>query len=301
MDAIPVLKPLYEKYIAEFKKPPPNASNFKAFSQGNGVSLPYKAYTQFLRDHTMTKAKPDASPLSNTQKIKTKPIRKKKRRNITTDNADPDTSPKTNVTQSKVKSVRKKKRGKSGKGKQQYFTAQQLAALCREVIIPKLKAADPSAHDMLNQKKYQQLIESVLCEHDIDSFQVNGIAATTFAARMQERASTKKIKFAANTMWKSLQKEVKAMGASVQWKHIINAVRHELNDQIADKVAEVVPSLGPLEKTSEEAVTFAINSTTDRTLTEPEAKYLRSLLARVTNKHPLNLPNDQSLVHVLSN
>ena len=269
MDAIPVLKPLYAKYVAEFKNPPPNASKFKAFCQGNGVSLPYNLYTQFLRDHAMTNAKLDASPPSNNQKIQTKPIQKKKR-------------------------------GKSSKRQQHYFTAQQLAALCREVIIPKLKTTDPNSHDMLNQKKYQQLIESVLCEHGIDSFQVNRIAATTFAARMQERASTKKIKFAASTMWKILQKEVKAMGGAVQWKHIINAVRHELNNQIADKVADVVPSLGPLEKTSEEAVTFAINSSTDRTLTEAEAKYLRFLIARATNNIPLTVPKDQSLVGVLS-
>ena len=90
------------------------------------------------------------------------------------------------------------------------------------------------------------------------------------------------------------------MGGAVQWKHIINAVRQELSNQIADKVAQVVPSLGPLVGTSEEAVPFAINSTTDRTLTEPEAKYLRSIIVRATNNIPLTVPKDQSLVHVLS-
>ena len=149
---------------------------------------------------------------------------------------------------------------------------------------------------MLNQKKYHQLIETVLCTHNIDSYQVERITAKNFSARMQQAAGTKAINFAASMMWKTLKKEVKSLGATLQWKHLVNAVRHEMNNQIADKVAEVAPTLGPMDKSSGDALTYAISSKTERTLTEPEAKYLRFLMVRAMDKITLRAPPMQSLV-----
>ena len=74
------------------------------------------------------------------------------------------------------------------------------------------------------------------------------------------------------------------MGVTLQWKHIVNAVRHEMTKQIAEKVAAVMSTLGPLDASSGDALVFAINSKTERILTDSEAKYLRSLIVRATDK-----------------
>lgn len=259
MDTFPALKTLYTKYLDEHEQPPKNASQFQAFGKEKGVSLQYKIYAQFLRNPTGA-------------------------------NVDNIAAPKVNAKKKRIKS-RSKKRGKKPTKchfPNQYLYPKQVADVIRKVIIPKLKTVDPKSHEFLNQKKHQQLIESVLCEHDVDSFQVDRIAAITFAGRMQEAAGTKKIHFPASVMWKSLQKEIKEMDASLQWKHIVNAVRHEMTKQIAEKVAAVMSTLGPLGVSTGDALVFAINSKTERILTDSEAKYLRSLIVRATEKITLN-------------
>lgn len=177
-----------------------------------------------------------------------------------------------------------------------YLNAKQLTVLCRKEIIPKMKSMDPKSYDLLNQKKYRKIIETVLVAHDIDSFQVCRIAAGSFAGRMQKVAGTKKVTFPASMMWKTLQKEIKTMGGTLQWEHIVNAVRHELSTQIADKVAEVISLLGPLMSSSGDDLRFAINSKTNRTLTESEAQYLRYLIVRATKEISLNSLNEEGSV-----
>ena len=70
--------------------------------------------------------------------------------------------------------------------------------------------------------------------------------------------------------------------STLNWTHIVNAVKHEMNDAIAQAVQSASSNLGDLNEDSGDNLIDAIKQNGKRTLTPSEDQYLRSLITRAT-------------------
>ena len=74
-----------------------------------------------------------------------------------------------------------------------------------------------------------------------------------------------------------------ALPKSLNWIHVVNAVKHEMNDAIAQTVESVSSDLEELYCDSVDLLIEAIRRNGKRKLTLSEAQYLRSLITRATD------------------
>ena len=106
---------------------------------------------------------------------------------------------------------------------------QQLASLCINDIIPNM---DTKYRTVLQEN--QAAIQSVLMQYNIDSFRVQWIKSEEFSDFMDAQYS---ISWSAFYLWEALREKMKSEKYTMNWKHITNAIKHELNDAIARTVS----------------------------------------------------------------
>ena len=155
----------------------------------------------------------------------------------------------------------------------------EIANLCFNVIIPTI---DEKHHSVLTE--HRNAIRDILVIHKIDSLKLKYIGAQHFGEFLNQKLPTAEIHSAAVCLWKALKKAVNASYQTLDWKHIVNAVRHEMNNAIARAVDFASSELGELEQESAQKMISAIKQKTERTLTLSEAQYLRSLIERATSE-----------------
>jgi len=77
---------------------------------------------------------------------------------------------------------------------------------------------------------------------------------------------------------------------SLNWKHIVNEVDHEMTHRVAQIIDSLSSEMEDLKMTedggseSADKLIKTINSKSERTLTDSETKYLRSLILRATKR-----------------
>ena len=154
---------------------------------------------------------------------------------------------------------------------------QKVADLCANVVLPGM---DDKHKAILSD--YYSTIPTLIVDHQIDSLRAQWINAETFAAFLEEKASSDSTDFfwSAKYLWSTLQEKLGGNHQPLKWKHIVNAVRHEMTDAIAQIVESASSKLGALKKDSGKALIKAIKRKGERTLTVDEAQYLRSLVNR---------------------
>ena len=169
----------------------------------------------------------------------------------------------------------------------QYLSPNQLAQFCFDVVVPELSAE----HRPLLQK-HRDVIQSILIRNKVDSLRAPLIEAANFWKVVQQSTS-KATRSPAKYLWNALRAKMKKSFEALNWKHIVNAVRHEMNDAIAQIVDSASSDLNDLEKGSGKALISAIRMEGKRSLTLSEAQYLVSLIERATKKLTLT-SNDHS-------
>ncbi len=140
--------------------------------------------------------------------------------------------------------------------------------------------------------EHQELLSSVLKDHDIDSFKVPLIEADHIADYIEELASSFNLYSPLKNLWESLQQKVHSLRCALSWQHIANAVRHEMNNVIAQHIVSSLSDLGDLKEGSGDALISAVK--TKRALTVSEMRYLRALVQRATATITLTLLGDDS-------
>ena len=132
-----------------------------------------------------------------------------------------------------------------------------------------------------------------MMDHDIDSLSVSRIEADDFADFVEDQATTGDLYRALTDFWQSLRCHRVCLQKTMKWKHVANAVNHEMTRQIAECIQSVSSPMGLYENSGDKLVD-RINTKTKRILTNSEAKYLRSLVERATNKIVLTPKEDSS-------
>ena len=171
-----------------------------------------------------------------------------------------------------------------------YLNPKQLADLCRHEIIPKIKKKQYVATLTENAN----LITTIIVNNDIDSLSVSRIEADEFADFVEDQATTGGLYWALTEFWKMVRGHKVCLNSTMKWQHVVTAVAHEMTKQIAQCIESVCSDLGDLNGNSGDKLVELINTKTKRTLTDSEAKYLRSLVERATNKIILTPKGDSS-------
>ena len=78
-----------------------------------------------------------------------------------------------------------------------------------------------------------------------------------------------------------------ALQHPLKWTHVVNAVKHELNDAIAQAMESASSDLGDLNWNSVVTLITAMKHYGKRTLTLPESQYLGSLIARAMDSNQI--------------
>ena len=170
-----------------------------------------------------------------------------------------------------------------------YLSPKQLAELCRNEIIPKMKKMQYVATLTENVN----VIATTIMSHYIDSLSVSRIEADDFADFVEEQAGTGGLYWALTEFWKEVRGHELCLNNAMKRKHVVNAVRHEMTNQIAQCIESVCSDLEDLNGNSGDKLVELINTKTKRALTDSEAQYLRSLVERANNKI-VSIPNGDS-------
>ena len=154
-----------------------------------------------------------------------------------------------------------------------YLNAQQVADLCVDVVIPTLKSND---REVLQEN--QRAMRSLMIDNKVDSVRVHQIEPRYFANALRIAG----IYRPAQNLWKALQRKLQMMKCiALKWMHIVNAVRHEMNDAIAQTVESAASKLGDFSKVSVKELISTIKTKEQRILTDAETRYLRALIKRL--------------------
>ena len=171
-----------------------------------------------------------------------------------------------------------------------FLGTRKLADFCRNEVIPKMN--NKKFVDTLS--KNANLITTIMVNHDIDSLSVLRIEADVFADFVKKQTNLKGVDSALTEFWYAVQGYETYLGRAMKWEPIVCAANHEMTKQIAECIQSVSSGMGYLDWRSGDKLVKEINTKTKRTLTDSEAKYLRSLVKRATNKIVLSPKGDSS-------
>ena len=171
-----------------------------------------------------------------------------------------------------------------------FLGTRKLADFCRNEIIPKMN--NEQFVDTLT--KNANLITTIMVNHDIDSLSVLRIEADAFADFVKKQTNVEGVDSALIEFWYAVQGYETYLGRTMKWEHIANSVNHEMTKQIAECIQSVSSAMGDFDWSSGGKLVKEINTKTKRKLTDSEAKYLRSLVGRATNKIVLTPNGDSS-------
>ena len=167
---------------------------------------------------------------------------------------------------------------------------QKVADLCVNVVIP----------GMLEKHKavlsdYDSMISTFIVDHHLGSIRAQRFSPETFAVCFEQQicSDSPDIHWPLRYLWTALQEKLGGKQDSLKWEHIVNAVRHEMTDAIAQIVESASSKLKALKKDSGKELIKSIKRKKERNLTVAEAQYLRSLVERAINEMTL-IPFDHS-------
>ena len=171
-----------------------------------------------------------------------------------------------------------------------WMDPREVADYCFDVVIPGMEDKHKAV-----LSDYYFMISDLLADHQIDSLRAQWIDANTFVALLEQQASSDSddLCWSAMDLWSALQEKLRGNDQNLPWKHIVNAVRHEMTNAIAQIVESVSSKLEISKNSSAKRLIKAIKRKGERTLTDAEARYLRSLVNRVKNEMILT-PLDHS-------
>ena len=123
-----------------------------------------------------------------------------------------------------------------------YLAPRRLADLCFNDDVLEM---DEEEKGILMEN--QSVIRSVFIENDIDSFNVQRINEHEIGIFMRNQTGNDEIYDPAKNMLYALKEKVKSMEChSVNWKHIVNAVDHEMTHRIAQIIDSLSSDFGDL-------------------------------------------------------
>ena len=158
----------------------------------------------------------------------------------------------------------------------------QLADLCFDQVISEMTRKD---REYIEMSRLQSIIRSVFMKNDIDSLNVQLMHEFEFGYFMTNQIPQSFRP--SRCLWSKLQEKVKSVEClSLNWKHIVHAVAHEMTEKLAQIIHSLSADLGDLECDSADELVTAINTKTKRNLTSAETQYLRSLIRRATHLTP---------------
>ena len=176
----------------------------------------------------------------------------------------------------------------------------KVAELICEVLLPQLD------EPILTEDAHH--IRSYLIQNAIDSEKMESISGQTKELTQflvsngeidpNDDALMTELKDAIWVLSVQLEGGIQMLKLPVQWTHIVSAVRHEMTNNIANKMESILHTLPPPNRYAGSQLVNAINSVRSPKLTLVQKEYLKALLKRAFPIETAVNDND-SYVHLL--
>ena len=169
----------------------------------------------------------------------------------------------------------------------EYLDSEKVADLVCQLLLPQLD------EPVLTENAHH--IRSYLIQNAVDSENVNAISGQTEELTqflvskgeidLNDEAMMTELKDAIWVLSVQLEGGTQILKLPVRWTHIVSAVRHEMTNNIANKMISILHILPPPYRYAGSQLVDAINSVRSPKLTLAQTEYLKALIKRTFRVH----------------